>query len=213
MRWQRTNLLILLARALDWAKDPDPDHWKTINGSHVHLDKNGNYDGGAGSKFNGRHHYGPGWKQKSALMNRLAAALHTGVNQKNVAPQATNGGQGASNGGNLNTEEDYIKEIGRLHDKWLDNRVSASYSSDENSKLSKQIDKLKIEAASKGYVFVSKFKGQVSPEHVDRIKEKIKDSPEESGLCGIWLKVKCVRLRITLAVHIARMMEVPLIMT
>lgn len=34
--------LRILARALDWAKDPDPDHWKTINGSHVHLDKNGN---------------------------------------------------------------------------------------------------------------------------------------------------------------------------
>lgn len=97
--------LRILARALDYAKDPDPDHWKTINGSHVHLDKNGNYDGGAESKFNGRHHYGPGWRQKSALMNRLAVALHAGVNQKNVAPPATNGGQGAANGGNLNTEE------------------------------------------------------------------------------------------------------------
>lgn len=62
-------------RALDYSKDPDPQHWKTINGSHVHLDGNGNYDGGAGSKFNGRHHYGPGWKQKASLMNRLAAAL------------------------------------------------------------------------------------------------------------------------------------------
>lgn len=55
--------LRILARALDWAKDPDTRHWKTINGSHVHLDKNGNYDGGAGSKFNGRHHYGTGWKR------------------------------------------------------------------------------------------------------------------------------------------------------
>ena len=100
--------LRILARALDWAKDPDPDHWKTINGSHVHLDKNGNYDGGAGSKFNGRHHYGPGWKQKSALMNRLAAALHTGVNQKNVAPPATNGG---ANRGIIGTEEEsHIRE-------------------------------------------------------------------------------------------------------
>ena len=97
--------LRILARALDWAKDPDTRHWKTINGSHVHLDKNGNYDGGAGSKFNGRHHYGTGWKQKSALLNRLAAALHTGVNQENIAPQATNGGQGTANGGNLNAEE------------------------------------------------------------------------------------------------------------
>lgn len=108
--------LRILARALDWAKDPDPDHWKTINGSHVHLDKNGNYDGGAGSKFNGRHHYGPGWKEKSALMNRLAAALHTGVNQKNVAPPATNGG---ANRGIIGTEEEnHIREnIKSLHDK------------------------------------------------------------------------------------------------
>ncbi len=86
----------IIARALDYAKDPDPKHWKTINGSHVHLDKNGNYDGGAGSKFNGRHHYGPDWRQKSALMNRLAAALHGGVAKgqaqgQNVAPKATNG--------------------------------------------------------------------------------------------------------------------------
>ena len=28
--------LRILVRALDWAKDPEPDHWKTINGSHVH---------------------------------------------------------------------------------------------------------------------------------------------------------------------------------
>ncbi len=89
----------IIARALDYAKDPDPKHWKTINGSHVHLDKNGNYDGGAGSKFNGRHHYGPDWRQKSALMNRLAAALHGGVAKgqaqgQNVAPKATQSGGG-----------------------------------------------------------------------------------------------------------------------
>lgn len=69
------NNLWKLARALDYARDPDPKHWKTINGSHVYLDGNGNYDGGAGSKFNGRHHYGSGWKEKTSLMNRLAAAL------------------------------------------------------------------------------------------------------------------------------------------
>ncbi len=63
----------IIARALDYAKDPDPKHWKTINGSHVHLDKNGNYDGGAGSKFNGRHHYGPGWKEKQSVSKRRSA--------------------------------------------------------------------------------------------------------------------------------------------
>lgn len=65
-------------RILDWEKDPDQNHWRTINGSHVHLDKNGNYDGGAGNKFNGRHHYGPGWRQKTSLMNRLHQALSQG---------------------------------------------------------------------------------------------------------------------------------------
>lgn len=66
-----------------YPKDPNPEHWKTINGSHVHMDKNGNYDGGAGGKFNGRHHYGPDWRQKAALMNRLTAALHKGVKRNN----------------------------------------------------------------------------------------------------------------------------------
>ena len=65
--------LILLARALDYDKDPDPKHWKTINGSHVHLDKNGNYDGGAGNKFNGSHHYGQGWKEKQNKPKRRSA--------------------------------------------------------------------------------------------------------------------------------------------
>ena len=107
-KFSRVKVLWRLARALDWQKDPNPEHWKTINGAKVHLDKNGNYDGGAGSKFNGRHHYGPDWRQKSALMNRLAAALHGGVNQKNVASQATNGnngGQGSSNGSKVNMKD------------------------------------------------------------------------------------------------------------
>ena len=78
----RLQCLIRLARALDYNRDPDPEHWKTINGAKVHLDKNGNYDGGAGGKFTGRHHYGPDWKQKTALTNRLANALRGGVSQK-----------------------------------------------------------------------------------------------------------------------------------
>ena len=100
----RLQCLIRLARALDYNRDPDPKHWKTINGAKVHLDKNGNYDGGAGGKFNGNHHYGgPDWKQKTALMNQLTNALRGGVTQKqaqgnqagndpsqNVASKATN---------------------------------------------------------------------------------------------------------------------------
>ncbi len=86
----------IIARALDYAKDPDPNHWKTINGSHVHLDKNGNYDGGAGSKFNGRHHYGKGWKaqakknQPSVALNNLAEALQTNSNSISEVDKITN---------------------------------------------------------------------------------------------------------------------------
>lgn len=38
----------------EYTKDPDPDNWKTIKGEKVHIDENGNIDGGAGGKFVGR---------------------------------------------------------------------------------------------------------------------------------------------------------------
>ncbi|WP_297967556.1 hypothetical protein [uncultured Anaerovibrio sp.] len=37
---------------MDWEKDPNPENWRTINGSHVHLE-NGKINGGAGGKFAG----------------------------------------------------------------------------------------------------------------------------------------------------------------
>ena len=64
-----------LRRVLDYAKDPNPDHWRTINGSKVHLDENGNYDGGADGRFNGKHHYGPGWKEQQARRTRTKSVL------------------------------------------------------------------------------------------------------------------------------------------
>ena len=124
----RLQCLIRLARALDYNRDPDPEHWKTINGAKVHLDKNGNYDGGAGGKFNGSHHYGgPDWKQKTALMNQLTNALRGGVTQKqaqgnqtgntsaqNVAFEATRGG---ANGDTIEIQkeiEEWTKKRDRL---------------------------------------------------------------------------------------------------
>lgn len=98
--------VIRTVRDQTYPKDPNPEHWKTINGSHVHMDKNGNYDGGAGGKFNGRHHYGPNWRQKAALMNRLTAALHKGIKPQNVVPKATNQGNNGGksrNGAIINT--------------------------------------------------------------------------------------------------------------
>ncbi len=78
----RVKELLRLARALDYDKDPNPEHWKTINGAKVHLDKNGNYDGGAGGKFNGSHHYGKGYKEMGAEMNRLANVFKQVTAQK-----------------------------------------------------------------------------------------------------------------------------------
>ncbi len=70
---KQADKLILAARIFDAVyqttlmqeKDNNPEHWKTINGAHVHVDENGNYDGGAGGLFNGKHHYGQGYKEKA----------------------------------------------------------------------------------------------------------------------------------------------------
>lgn len=50
----RARLAIIRAKLLmmDYEKDPDPENWRTINGSKVHL-TNGRIDGGAGGKFSG----------------------------------------------------------------------------------------------------------------------------------------------------------------
>lgn len=84
-----------LRRVLDYAKDPNPEHWRTINGSKVHLDENGNYDGGAGGRFNGRHHYGPGWKDQKnsavSAMKNLANGL------KNASSCSIDMGPGVGN--------------------------------------------------------------------------------------------------------------------
>ena len=95
----------MLAQVPYYEKDLNPEHWKTINGAKVHLDKNGNYDADADRKFNGSHHYGPDYKAMNAHMNNLANAFRQVVAQKqaqgngqgntsakNVAPKAIQGG-------------------------------------------------------------------------------------------------------------------------
>ena len=61
---QRIRLGLLTAKlkldnifTRDWEKDPNPENWRTINGSHVHL-VNGRIDGGAGGKFKGNEWHG-----------------------------------------------------------------------------------------------------------------------------------------------------------
>lgn len=52
-----SKVLLMLAKAFDtkgYPDDKNPDHWRKINGSPVHLDANGHIDGGAGGKFKGK---------------------------------------------------------------------------------------------------------------------------------------------------------------
>ena len=98
----RLQCLIRLARALDYNRDPDPKHWKTINGAKVHLDNNGNYDGGAGGKFNGNHHYGgPDWKQKKEAVNSLYRAFSSVAAQKQASANAQGNGKGNTSAQNV----------------------------------------------------------------------------------------------------------------
>lgn len=51
-----SKVLLMVAKAFDtkgYPDDKNPDHWRKINGSPVHLDANGHIDGGAGGKFKG----------------------------------------------------------------------------------------------------------------------------------------------------------------
>ena len=44
-------------KTLDYEKDPNPDNWITIKGTHTHLE-GGKINGGAGGKFNGKGYTG-----------------------------------------------------------------------------------------------------------------------------------------------------------
>ena len=187
----RLQCLIRLARALDYNRDPDPEHWKTINGAKVHLDKNGNYDGGAGGKFTGRHHYGPGWKQKTALMNKLTSALRSGVTQKqaqgnqagnspsqNVASKATSNGGG---NGTIKTEKEYEIEISNIkqdYDKVLHDPNATI--ADKQAAFAK-VKAVCVEAAQNGHVIVGKHlqNSVATPEQIDDIKTHLKNAPME----------------------------------
>lgn len=188
----RLQCLIRLARALDYNRDPDPKHWKTINGAKVHLDKNGNYDGGAGGKFNGNHHYGgPDWKQKTALMNQLTNALRGGVTQKqaqgsqagntsaqNVASKATQSGGG---NGTIKTEQEYEIEISNIkqdYDKVLHDPNATI--ADKQAAFAK-VKAACVEAAQNGHVIVGKHlqNSVATPEQIDEIKTHLKNAPME----------------------------------
>lgn len=51
----------------EYQKDPNPEHWRTIQGSHVHIDGSGHIDGGAGGKFSGVFFIGKGYKERAKV--------------------------------------------------------------------------------------------------------------------------------------------------
>lgn len=155
MNWRARafdTLARIFAKDKTYPKDPDPRHWKTINGSHVHLDKNGNYNGGAGGKFNGRHHYGPDWREKAVLMNRLASALHQGI--KTEPKQSEKAGGEPSGSDKIKIEE----QKARAKIKELQEQADEAYKKQDyvkGSKLRKEIAAIRDEAAAKGIPFIS----------------------------------------------------------
>ena len=69
MNWRARafdTLARIFAKDKYYPKDLDPRHWKTINGSHVHLDKNGNYNGGAAVNSTGSIITGRATKKKGS---------------------------------------------------------------------------------------------------------------------------------------------------
>lgn len=79
----KNELIVLYGmRTLDYEKDPNPEHWRTISGAKVHLDQNGEIDGGAGGNFNGNY-----WDGKKGQQHVIGP--HT-MMKKNIGSGATN---------------------------------------------------------------------------------------------------------------------------
>ena len=78
----KNELIVLYGmRTLDYEKDPNPEHWRTISGAKVHLDQNGEIDGGAGGNFNGNY-----WDGKKGQQHVVGP--HT-MMKKNIGSGAT----------------------------------------------------------------------------------------------------------------------------
>ena len=73
----KNELIVLYGmRTLDYEKDPNPEHWRTISGAKVHLDQNGEIDGGAGGKFTGNY-----WDGKKGQQHVIGP--HTMIKKQN----------------------------------------------------------------------------------------------------------------------------------
>ena len=71
----------------DYEPDSNPENWLTINGAHVHIDNEGNIDGGAGGKFNGSTYKGT---QKAKHTAQKTSTAKTAGN-KDVRVKLKNG--------------------------------------------------------------------------------------------------------------------------
>lgn len=123
---KQTDRLILAARIFDAVyqmtlmqeKDNNPDHWKTINGAHVHVDENGNYDGGAGGLFNGKHHYGKGYKEKAEKDRQKAEKVAKKEKEKK--------------------DKDFIREVLKKH--WYRATAGCKKEPDDEADLEKHVN-------------------------------------------------------------------------
>lgn len=119
-------LLAMLARATDtkgYPDDKNPDNWKTINHAHVHLDNNGNIDGGAGEKFKGNawtsenHPFKGAPKPKPTTKEDLDAAWKKVVKYKVAMNQSKSQATYEKHAQNLqNAIEEYKKLEGLVPD-------------------------------------------------------------------------------------------------
>ena len=89
MKKENNNYLIMFwQKVKDWEKDPNPENWRTISGAKVHLDENGEIDGGAGGNFNGNY-----WDGKKGQQHIIGP--HT-MMKKNIGSGATKVGLASS---------------------------------------------------------------------------------------------------------------------
>lgn len=91
---------------MDWEKDPNPENWRTINGSHVHLE-NGKINGGAGGKFAGNDWVG---KKMHASDPRAQQGTLFGQYNWTVEPSRTEK-EAKTNRENLKKEVDMYNDL------------------------------------------------------------------------------------------------------
>lgn len=90
----KNELIVLYGmRTLDYEKDPNPENWRTISGAKVHLDNNGEIDGGAGGKFTGNYWDGKkGGQHIIGPHNMMKKNIGSGATMFNMAAMGTFGG-------------------------------------------------------------------------------------------------------------------------